>query len=99
MASVNPCAINSSASRNPMRLFQFITAAVLVLGAWAGRADAQSPCMTNPDTAARFIRDVTREVTLSDSADVADLGLPYRPASGVTLVTDSTTCAAAVEAI
>lgn len=41
---------------------------------------------------------VTDYVTESDSAGLAQLGLPYRPSSGVTVVADSAVCAAAIMA-
>jgi hypothetical protein len=53
--------------------------------------------MTNADTATRHIGIVTRIVG-DDSVRLAQQGLPYRPAQGVSLVTDSLTCRATVNA-
>jgi len=52
--------------------------------------------LTNADTAAGYIRAVTEIVTLSDSAGLVDQGVPYSPAQGVTLVTQTTTCSKVV---
>ena len=57
-----------------------------------------SPCRTNSDTAAKVIALVEATVTKSDSALLVREGIPYKPVGGVTLETDSTTCAAAINA-
>jgi len=57
----------------------------------------RSPCLTNADTAATHITQVTMDLTSGDSARLARQGLPYRPTS-ISLVTDSATCAAVVHA-
>lgn len=71
----------------------------LVLGAVSNPAlSAQSsPCLTNADTAATHIKQVTMSLTGGDSARLVQQGLPYRP-TGISLVTDSATCAAVVNA-
>lgn len=56
------------------------------------------PCLTNADTAATHIRQVTMAVTGGDSARLVRQGLPYRPSGGICLVTDSATCAAVLNA-
>jgi hypothetical protein len=63
------------------------------------RRSAQgSPCLTNADTAARYINQVTTALTGGDSTRLVQQGLPYRPSGGISLVTDSATCAAVVNA-
>ena len=77
----------------------------LILGSFALSAvlnpalSAQgSPCLTNADTAATHISQVTLTLTGGDSARIVHLGLPYRPRS-VSLVTDSATCASVVKVL
>lgn len=72
----------------------------LALGAVASHplSAQRSPCLTNADSAAQYIRGVTMAVTAGDSARLAKQGLPYRPAGGVFLVADSATCEAVVKA-
>ena len=72
-----------------------VTAVAMGIG---GRAEGQSPCLTNGDTSATNILNVTQTVTQGDSAHLAQLGLPYKPAGGVALVTDSLTCRAIINA-
>ncbi|SRR6266513_2229740 len=57
-----------------------------------------SPCLTSADTAAIYIQSVTLDVTAGDSTRLVSLGLPYRPAGGVSLVTDAVLCQAIVDA-
>lgn len=57
-----------------------------------------SRCLANPDTAAIHVAFVTRQVTIGDSARLAQQGLPYRPAAGVALVSDTTICRAVIDA-
>lgn len=57
-----------------------------------------SPCLANSDTAAVHVAFVTRQVTLGDSAGLAQQGLPYRPPAGVALVSDTTICRAVIDA-
>ncbi|MDP3910369.1 MAG: hypothetical protein Q8Q14_08245 [Gemmatimonadales bacterium] len=62
-------------------------------------AEAQtSPCLANPDTAAIHVAFVTRQVTVGDSARLAQQGLPYQPPAGVALVSDTTICRAVIDA-
>jgi hypothetical protein len=82
-----------------MRILQCVAVAGLAVATWTGTARAQSSCLTNADTASRFIRGVTQHVTLGDSAATVANGLPYNPPAGVTLVTDPPTCAAVVTAL
>lgn len=69
----------------------------LVAGYQPAGAQA-SPCLANPDTAAIHVAFVTRQVTLGDSARLAQQGLPYRPSAGVALVSDTTICRAVIDA-
>jgi len=63
------------------------------------QAHAQgSPCLSNPDTAATHAATVTRFVTLGDSSRLVQQGIPYRPAEGVAVVTDTVICRAIVTA-
>src|SRR6266700_3968755 len=65
----------------------------------AGSLVAQtSPCLTNPDTAAMHVQNVTQTVTHGDSARLAQQGIPYKPAGGVALVTYSLVCRSIVNA-
>ena len=57
------------------------------------------PCATSADTAATLTGAVKQIVTVGDSARLATLGLPYRPASGVTLISDANTCTTAIAAV
>ena len=57
-----------------------------------------SPCLTNADTAAAHISQVTMALTGGDSARLVGQGLPYRPRN-VSLVTDSATCTLVVKAL
>jgi hypothetical protein len=57
-----------------------------------------SACLTNSDTASKHIQNVTRIVSAGDSARLAQEGIPYRPAAGVSLVTDSLICRSIVSA-
>ena len=57
-----------------------------------------SPCLTNPDTAAVHVAFVTRQVTVGDSALLAQQGLPYRPAAGVAVVSDTVICRSVINA-
>jgi hypothetical protein len=69
-----------------------------VLIAAAGPGASQGlPCLTNADTAARHIEEVTA-IVAEDSIRLVQQGLPYRPAAGVALVTDSITCRSLVDA-
>ena len=60
-----------------------------------GKGAAQtSPCSVNPDSGAMHVAFLTRQVTLGDSARLAQQGLPYRPPAGVAIVSDTTICRA-----
>lgn len=78
--------------------FRFLAVACL-LAPVPGRVTAQqSPCLTNADTASKHVQAVTRIVTTGDSSRLVQLGIPYHPPAGVSLVTDSLTCRAMVNA-
>jgi hypothetical protein len=57
-----------------------------------------SACLTNADTAATHIEVVTRIVTTTDSSTLVGQGIPYRPAAGVSLVSEAQTCQAVLNA-
>ena len=54
--------------------------------------------MTNPDTAGYFVRGLRRDIMESDSASLANVGLPKVAANQVQLVTNQNICKKAVAA-
>ena len=79
-----------------MRIRSLLVMLGLLLTARQGAAAQSSPCLTNPDTAAKNIAFVTQQVTIGDSTRLVQQGIPYRPAAGVALVSDSTICQAVI---
>ena len=79
------------------RLF-FLPVLVLHMMVVEGSVAQASACLTNRDTASKHIQELTRIVTVGDSARLAQQGIPYRPAEGVSLVTDSRVCRSIVSA-
>jgi hypothetical protein len=80
-----------------LRLLLLAALALHVMVAEAGVAQA-SACLTNADTVSMHVKNVTRIVTAGDSALLVQQGIPYRPAGGVSLVTDTLTCRSIVNA-
>jgi hypothetical protein len=74
-----------------------LTTVVLMLGAARPMMAQSSSCMTNADTSARHIVMLTRIVDY-DSTQLTQLGIPYHPSGGVSLVTDSVVCGAVISA-
>lgn len=73
---------------------------------WADRAysslarvaEQGSPCLTNADTAFLHSRFISQILNEGDSVRLAAQGLPYHPADGIMLVSDTTTCQQVVDA-
>jgi hypothetical protein len=55
-------------------------------------------CVTSPDSADQVRLHFHDLVTKADSAGLARLRLPYRPAAGISVVTDEETCQIAINA-
>ena len=82
-----------------MRVLRFAFLYVLALEAIPKAGVAQtSACLINADTASVHVQGVTRIVTSGDSARLVQQGIPYRPAGGVSLVTDTLVCRSIVNA-
>jgi hypothetical protein len=74
-----------------------VAALAVIFGSSASVSNA-GPCLGTSDTAQRYVKVVRNQVFMGDSTRLAALGLPYKPASGVALETDSMVCAAVVSA-
>ena len=81
-----------------MRMRWLMMTLVLLLAASRSGAAQTSACLTNADTASRHLAFVTQQVTIGDSTRLVQQGIPYRPAAGVALVSDSTICQAVINA-
>lgn len=78
---------------------------IALLAGWAAfpasaspRASTTGACVTDADSISSFRDAVYGLVFYNDSSEVVSLGLPYRPAAGVSAVTNDSICAAAVAA-
>jgi len=81
-----------------MNVVRFLLTSLVLLPAFLGEGWGQVPaCQTNADTASRYVRVVTQDLR-GDSTRLTRQGLPYKPAQGVSLVTDTTVCRAIVNA-
>jgi hypothetical protein len=79
---------------------RFLVSIPLVLAAWSLTPVEVSPnpCLSNVDTADFHADQIARIVTQTDSLDLSALGIPYKPSSGVSIVSDSATCQGLVAA-
>lgn len=76
---------------------RFSSAVVVVLTVMCSKAVGQaSPCRAEADSVAKLTLVVEHVYQWSDSAATVTLGLPWTRVQNIVLVTDSTTCAAAV---
>ena len=85
-----------------MRIIAIGAALVVVVVMQPGKSQASqqsSACLSNPDTAAIHIAEVKQIVTVTDSTILVNQGLPYQPAEGVTLITNSQVCSKIVAAM
>ncbi len=65
---------------------------------WPGGAVQGPTCYTDTDTTAQYVTFVTGIVTWGDSASLVGQGIPFKPAQGVTAVTDTSVCRSALNA-
>lgn len=83
-----------------MKLLFLVCAAVAILHSIASghQTHAEPLCFVQADTAEIHRKYIELQVTVGDSTQLANLGIPYRPTEGVTFVSDSTICHQAIEA-
>jgi hypothetical protein len=82
-----------------MKVVLLITAAFALLLSMTERGESSvdgTPCLVEADSVEAYQLVIEFQVMKGDSSRLAQYGLPYKPAEGVTLVTDSTVCAQAV---
>lgn len=72
--------------------------ALMLAGAAVGAQAQSSPCLTQPDSASKFARLTSGIFRFADSTTAVTAGHPWARSANIQLVTDSTTCAAAVAA-
>lgn len=75
-----------------------VQVAALCIGAAAASLAQGSPCLSQPDSVAKFMAKTKRIFEYADSASLVSSGVPWVTPSQVQFVSDSATCAAAVAA-